>query len=116
LFAFGLVHGLGLSTRLQQLPLGTEGLVGRILSFNVGVELGQIAALAVIGAVLAGWRSTASFAKFSKVTNTALFGAGILLFLLQVHGYQHSTFATEFPVNEDEHWRIHVELEHEMSQ
>jgi uncharacterized membrane protein YfhO len=28
-FVFGLIHGFGLSTRLQQLPLGTEGLIGR---------------------------------------------------------------------------------------
>src|SRR5215204_2770082 len=42
---FGLVHGFGLSTRLQQLPLPNEGLVTRILAFNVGVEIGQVAAL-----------------------------------------------------------------------
>lgn len=51
IFAFGLVHGLGLSTRLQELDLPAGGaLVARILAFNVGVELGQLAALAVIGA------------------------------------------------------------------
>ncbi|MBT5469660.1 MAG: HupE/UreJ family protein, partial [Nitrospina sp.] len=44
-FIFGLIHGLGLSTRLQQLPLGDEGIVWRILSFNLGIELGQISAL-----------------------------------------------------------------------
>ena len=44
-FLFGLIHGFGLSTRLQTLPLGQEGLVLRILSFNLGVELGQIMAL-----------------------------------------------------------------------
>src|SRR5215207_2710924 len=49
-FLFGLIHGLGLSTRLQQLPLGHDGLVLRILSFNVGVEVGQIMALVVMGA------------------------------------------------------------------
>ena len=47
-FAFGLVHGLGLSTRLQDLGLPEDGLVWRILVFNVGVELGQLAALLVI--------------------------------------------------------------------
>ena len=49
-FVFGLIHGFGLSTRLQELPLGGDGLVVRILAFNVGVELGQIAALAFMNA------------------------------------------------------------------
>ena len=44
-FIFGLIHGFGLSTRLQQLNLGNNNLIYSILSFNVGVELGQIAAL-----------------------------------------------------------------------
>jgi hypothetical protein len=47
-FAFGLVHGLGLSTRLQHLGLPDDGLVGRILLFNLGVEIGQLTALATI--------------------------------------------------------------------
>src|SRR5215207_2879144 len=52
-FLFGLIHGFGLSTRLQQLPLGQEGLVLRILSFNVGVEVGQVLALGVMWVFLA---------------------------------------------------------------
>ena len=47
-FAFGLVHGLGLSTRLQALGLPDDGLVVRVVLFNVGVELGQLVALGVI--------------------------------------------------------------------
>ncbi len=47
-FGFGLVHGLGLSTRLQYLELPDSELVERLLLFNVGVELGQLAALTVI--------------------------------------------------------------------
>lgn len=62
-FGFGLIHGFGLSTRLQQLPLGDEGLVGKILSFNVGVELGQIAALSVMLVVLSAWRKRKSFTR-----------------------------------------------------
>src|SRR5215207_4919579 len=51
-FLFGLIHGFGLSTRLQQLPLGQEGLILRFLSFNVGVEIGQILALSVMWIIL----------------------------------------------------------------
>jgi hypothetical protein len=110
-FLFGLIHGFGLSTRLQQLPLGQEGLVLRILSFNVGVEVGQILALSVMWVALSGWRSTASFAKFSKACNVLLMFAGVLLLLMQLHGYQHSSFQDEFPLNKDEHYQIHEKLE-----
>ncbi len=110
-FVFGLIHGFGLSTRLQTLPLGQEGLVLRILSFNLGVELGQIAALSVMWIVLAGWRKTDSFLKFSKVANAALMCAGVLLLLMQLHGYQHTRFAEEFPLNKDEHFELHQKME-----
>jgi hypothetical protein len=96
---FGLIHGFGLSTRLQQLPLGQEGLILRILSFNIGVELGQILALAGMWFVLASWRKTSSFLKFSKVANAALMFAGLLLLLMQ------------FPLNKDEHFEIHQNME-----
>src|SRR5215210_6156102 len=110
-FLFGLIHGFGLSTRLQQLPLGHEGLVLRILSFNVGVELGQIIALSGMWVFLAGWRKTASFTKFSKVANCGLMVAGVLLLLMQLHGYQHTRFMDDFPLNKDEHYQIHEEME-----
>src|SRR5215210_1454144 len=47
-FGFGLVHGLGLSTRLQDLGLPEDGLLVRVVLFNVGVELGQLAALGLL--------------------------------------------------------------------
>ncbi len=108
---FGLIHGFGLSTRLQQLPLGQDGLVLRILSFNLGVELGQIVALSGMWIVLASWRKTASFLKFSKVANAALMFAGLLLLLMQLHGYQHSRFAEDFPLNKDEHFELHENMD-----
>lgn len=108
---FGLIHGFGLSTRLQQLPLGQEGLVLRILSFNLGVELGQIVALSGMWIVLASWRKTASFEKFSKVANAALMIAGGLLLLMQLHGYQHTQFTDEFPFNKDEHFELHESMD-----
>jgi ketosteroid isomerase-like protein/hydrogenase/urease accessory protein HupE len=90
IFGFGLIHGFGLSTRLQQLPLGEDGIVPRILAFNVGVELGQIVALSVMVAVLAGWRRTLSFGRFTSLSNRALVAAGLALFLVQMHGLGHS--------------------------
>jgi len=110
-FTFGLIHGFGLSTRLQQLPLGedTGGVVLRILSFNVGVEVGQVVALAVMLLLLSGWRMTVSFQKFSQAANTGLILAGFMLLLMQLHGYQHSAYPDEFPLNKHEHNHIHEE-------
>jgi len=86
-FLFGLIHGFGLSTRLQQLPLGEEGLLLRILSFNVGVEFGQIAALSAILLLLVGFRSTTSFTKLGSFLNVLLHVAGLALFVMQMQGY-----------------------------
>ena len=86
-FLFGLIHGFGLSTRLQELPLGDEGLVSRILAFNVGVELGQVVALTVMLGFFKAWRSSKSFQRFDALSNGALVLAGITLFIFQVMGY-----------------------------
>jgi hypothetical protein len=110
-FAFGLIHGFGLSTRLQELPLGddTVGIVLRILSFNVGVELGQVLALAGMIVVLAGIRHTHAFSRFSVAANGGLIIVGFMLLLFQLHGYQHTAYPEEFPVNRDDHSHIHTE-------
>jgi len=109
-FAFGLIHGFGLSTRLQQLPLAEDGLVFRILAFNVGVELGQIAALAIMLFLLSGWRRMASFKRFSQATNGLLMVLGFLLLLMQLHGYLHSSNPDEFPLNKDDHQHTHEDM------
>ncbi len=110
-FAFGLIHGFGLSTRLQELPLPEEGLVLRILSFNVGVEVGQIIALCIMLLLLSSWRKTTSFQKFSKAANTGLIFSGFMLLLMQLHSYQHSSHPDDFPLNKDDHYHIHMEME-----
>jgi len=110
-FAFGLIHGFGLSTRLQQLPLAEDGLVLRILAFNLGVEAGQIAALAVMLFLLSGWRRTESFKRFSRATNWLLMMLGVLLLLMQLHGYLHSASPDEFPLNKDDHSHTHEDMD-----
>jgi hydrogenase/urease accessory protein HupE len=110
-FIFGLIHGLGLSTRLQQLPLGDEGIVWRILSFNLGIELGQVAALCVMVALLFKWRRTPSFQKISNVSNNALIYAGAFLFLMQMHGYSHAIDPDEFAFPEDSHSHAHEKMD-----
>ena len=89
IFSLGLIHGLGLSTRLQQLPLSEDHLLMNIISFNVGIELGQISALAVMLILIAVFRKSHVFKSFSKAANTFLIIAGGYLFLMQMHGYEH---------------------------
>lgn len=111
-FIFGLIHGFGLSTRLQQLPLGDDmvGLVARIISFNVGVELGQIIALSIICFAMANWRKKPMFARFSIIANHGLIVGGLLLFLMQLHGLVHTVNPEEFGFAEDNHAHSHESL------
>jgi HupE / UreJ protein len=112
-FGFGLLHGFGLSTRLQQLPLGDDpvAMLWRILSFNLGVEIGQIAALAVMVALLATWRARPSFVRFAYAANLALIYAGVYLLFTQLHGYQHDTAPDSFRFPVEEHRHIHEDMD-----
>ncbi len=78
-FVFGLFHGLGLATKLQEFELSPNGLIINIISFNVGVELGQFLALFIIFLVLSYWRRFASYLRHAFLTNTALMSGGFLL-------------------------------------
>jgi len=112
-FAFGLLHGFGLSTRLQQLPLGDDpvAMLWRILSFNVGVEVGQIAALVVMVALLAAWRHRPSFKRFSYAANLGLIYAGVYLLFTQLHGYQHDAHQDSFRFPAAEHQHAHEDMD-----
>ena len=86
-FLFGLVHGFGLSTKLQDLTLTQEGLVPNIISFNIGVELGQLSALAIILLAFQFWRQHESFIKGAVATNLLIMTAGFMLIGYQLTGY-----------------------------
>lgn len=78
-FVFGLFHGLGLATKLQEFELSPNGLIINIISFNIGVELGQFLALFIIFLMLSYWRRFASYLRHAFITNTALMSGGFLL-------------------------------------
>ena len=99
---FGLIHGFGLSTRLQQLPLKDESLLASIISFNVGVELGQVLALLIAFPFIRIIQKSKNN-LFSKVTNLGLVLCGIGLFIFQITGY------IEDKNHVDEHQEIHTE-------
>jgi hypothetical protein len=84
---FGLAHGFGLSTKLQDLSLSADGLVPNMIAFNVGVELGQFAALAVILIAFDVWRRSGTFLRSAYVTNVLIMMAGFTLFGYQLTGY-----------------------------
>lgn len=48
IFVFGLFHGLGFASVMGQLPFRMQDLVWVLIAFNVGVEIGQIAIVAII--------------------------------------------------------------------
>jgi hypothetical protein len=88
---FGLFHGFGLATKLQELALTQEGLVTNIVSFNVGVELGQMLALTFVLIGLTWWRTRPGFLRHAFMTNTLLMTGGFLLVGYQLSGYMLST-------------------------
>jgi len=110
IIGLGLIHGLGLSTRLQQLPLNEDQLLLNIISFNIGIELGQILALSVMLLLLAGWRKSVSFQSFSKLSNFGLIFAGVFLFSMQMHGYWHISAPDEFGFSADNHYHDHLRM------
>lgn len=84
---FGLFHGFGLAAKLQELSLSRDGLVPNIISFNVGVEIGQMLALSSILIAMGFWRRSALFARQAFGANVALMAAGFVLMGYQMTGY-----------------------------
>ena len=84
---FGLFHGFGLATKLQEFSLAQNGLVTNIVNFNVGVEIGQILALTAVFIGLSYWRTRAGFLRHAFATNTLLMMGGFILVGYQLTGY-----------------------------
>lgn len=84
---FGLIHGFGLATNLQSLRLNGNGLVANMIGFNIGVEIGQIIALAVFVAIMLQWRRSASFERYAVAANALILAAGFMLIEYQLAGY-----------------------------
>ena len=84
---FGLFHGFGLATKLQEFDLPKNGLVTNMISFNVGVEIGQVLALTAILGALSYWRTHRGFQKHAFATNFVLMACGFVLVGYQLSGY-----------------------------
>jgi len=114
-FIFGLIHGFGLSTRLQQIQLGNNGLIQSILSFNIGVELGQIIALAIVFPILLTIRGK-SFKKISIFSNWGLIIAGVFLLAYQLNGFFIDNHHHKEKINQHIHPTNKENIEDEDSQ
>lgn len=86
-FMFGLIHGFGLSTRLQSFSLGAEQFLAKIVSFNIGVEAGQVLALIPIVFIITKWRNTKHYSTFHTIVNYGLMLAGVALLAYQLYGF-----------------------------
>jgi len=84
---FGLFHGFGLATKLQQFQLSPNGLVENIVSFNVGVEIGQLLALTGVLIALTYWRTRPGYLQHAYATNAALMTAGFVFAGYQLAGF-----------------------------
>ena len=84
---FGFVHGFGLATKLQELSLSPDGLAANLVSFNVGVELGQLAALGIILLAFNFWRRSRTFLSGAWTANVFIMAAGFVLIGYQLAGY-----------------------------
>lgn len=84
---FGLFHGFGLATKLQAFKLSSNGLLANMVSFNVGVELGQLIALSIMLGCVVWWRRTARFNRQAVLANALILTAGLVLMGYQLGGY-----------------------------
>ena len=83
---FGFFHGFGLSSKIIDYNISPDGLVPNLLAFNVGVEIGQLVALAMILIVMGFWRRTPSFFKHAYTANVVMMSAGFVLIGYQLTG------------------------------
>lgn len=84
---FGLLHGFGLASKIIEYDISADGLIPNLLAFNVGVEVGQLLALAAILLLMKYWRASASFARQAYAANVLLLAAGFTLMGFQIAGF-----------------------------
>ncbi|MBK1975409.1 MULTISPECIES: HupE/UreJ family protein [Brevundimonas] len=84
---FGLFHGFGLATKLQDFQLSPDGLLWNLVAFNIGVEIGQLLALGGILILMGFWRRTNGFWKHAYLTNVVLMTLGFILTSYQLVGF-----------------------------
>ncbi len=90
-FLFGLIHGLGLSSILQQFPLKNESLLSNIISFNVGIEIGQLIAIFIMYMTLSKIKKYSIYNTFKISINILIYLIGLVLCYIQIENYLTSS-------------------------
>ena len=67
--------------------MSPDGLIGNLLAFNVGVEIGQLLALGAILIVMSFWRKTSSFWRHAYTVNVVVLTLGFILAGYQLVGF-----------------------------
>lgn len=83
---FGLIHGFGLATKIQDFEIAADGLFANLIAFNIGVEIGQILALSAILIFMGFWRRSGSFMRHAYSANVIMMSLGFLLMGFQITG------------------------------
>ena len=84
---FGFIHGTGLATKILDYEIADDGLLLNLIAFNLGVEIGQILALAMILIVMGFWRRSEYFMRQSYSVNVIIMSLGFILMGDQITGY-----------------------------
>lgn len=84
---FGLFHGFGLATKVQEYAIAPDGLLTNLIAFNLGVEVGQLLGLAAILIAISYWRRSDSFWRHAYTVNVAMMTAGFVLTGMHLTGY-----------------------------
>ena len=87
MFGFGLIHGLGLATKLQEISISEDGLLGNLLAFNVGVEVGQILGLSFLVIMIFALRAKTRYRSYYVASNVLIMTGGVILTAYQLTGY-----------------------------
>jgi hypothetical protein len=86
-FAFGLVHGFGFASALQELRLPRSALVAGLVSFNLGVEVGQVAIVAMAFPLLSWLRGRRGFQPWGpRFLSGAIAAFGLFLLFQRIRG------------------------------
>jgi hydrogenase/urease accessory protein HupE len=85
-FAFGFIHGFGFANVLREMDLPSRALGWSLFSFNIGVEIGQLAVVAVVASALTALRarSAAAGQQLAMAGSVVVIAAGAFWFVQRV--------------------------------
>jgi hypothetical protein len=83
-FAFGLVHGLGFAGVLREMDLERRGLAASLIGFNLGVEVGQVAIVALLWPLLRLLHRTPHRDRVVRLASAVIVACGVFWFVERI--------------------------------